>query len=168
MSVLADRRLDALIALSIAFHDAVYAANASDNERRSAELWLDISATATTLDPDARLWVADTIRATADHVGSARHIDTTGPLGYARQWVLDLDLTPLGETADVFDGNMTLLAREAVHRTTAQHRDDLQKALRHFASARPLYRCRPIERAFAAPARRNFERHLQRQERGAA
>ena len=146
-----------LIAFAIAYHDSVFVADASDNEARSAELWLDVSSTATNLNVTERVWVADTIRATADHLGSAGTIDLSGADGYARQWVLDLDLTPLGELPDLFDRNMDLLSAES---TKPHQQADLLDGLRHFASAHPLFRCHPIAHAFEAAARRNFARHL--------
>ena len=149
-----------LVATAVAYHDAVYVAGARDNEERSAELWLDVSATATDLTLPERLWVAETIRATADHLGAARATDLGVAGGYARQWVLDLDLTPLGEEPDIFDGNMGLLRAEAAHDPMRPDRDPLIPALRHFASAQPLYRCAPIASAFEAAARGNFRRHL--------
>ncbi len=160
---LADRRLDEfewLIALAIAYHDAVFVAGDPNNEMLSADLWLQVSATATDLSCEERCWVADTIRATADHLGSAKRLDMSEPGGFARQWVLDLDLTPLGEAPDEFDRNMELLKAEAPHKTMSEHDAGLQAALRYFASARPLYRSQPLASAFADSARRNFERNL--------
>ena len=152
--------LDALIALSIAYHDSVYVAGRADNEARSADLWLEVSATATNLALDERLWVADTIRATGDHLGSAVALDSAKAEDYARQWVLDLDLTPLGEAPEIFDRNMELLEAESEPLPEQQRKDNVHAGLRHFASARPLYRSKPIAAAFADAAQRNFERHL--------
>ena len=154
--------LEPLIALAIAYHDAVFVAGDPDNEPRSAALWLEVSATATDLTLDERLWVAGTIRATADHIGAAKMLDINAADGFARQWVLDLDLTPLGEAPDTFDRNMALLEAEAMigSSTATQRGSGLQAALRHFASARPLYRTQPLASAFAGLAQRNFSRHL--------
>ena len=104
--------------------------------------------------------MADTIRATADHLGAARAIDGGTRGGYARQWVLDLDLTPLGEEPEVFDRNMEMLRAESGEAPGCPDQDALIRGLRHFASARPLYRCAPIASAFAQAAQRNFRRHL--------
>ena len=152
--------LSLLIAAAIAYHDAVYVAGARANEERSADLWLEVSATATNLGLRERLWVAETIRATSDHLGAARTIDMAVEGGYARQWVLDLDLSPLGEERDLFDRNMDLLRAEAEYHSVAGGGADLLPALRHFASAQPLYRCQPIASAYAEAAQRNFRRHL--------
>lgn len=148
------------IALAIAYHDAVYIGGATDNEERSAALWLDVSATGVPVDETDRLWIADTIRATAAHFDAARGIDLRDPRGQARQWVLDLDLTPLGEVPEVFDENTRLLAAELPHLTIAQQHASLLDSLRYFAAARPLFRCHAIADAFEAPAHRNFARWL--------
>lgn len=148
-----------LIAYAIAYHDAVYVAGAKDNEMRSAELWLEVADNISGLDAADRAWVAETIRATADHLGSA----VTGAndrRAAARQWVLDLDLTPLGEAPEVFDANMTLLAAEMRLETAAAQRADLYAAIERFSAARPLYRSAPIAAAFEKPAQDNFRRHL--------
>ena len=154
------RSPEALIALAIAFHDSVFVGGALDNEERSAILWLEVSATATTLSEADRLWVADTVRATGDHLVAAAYVELADSRDYARQWVLDLDLTPLGEDPDVFDANMVLLNAEVPHVAPPERQANLWAAIRHFASARPLYRCRPIADAFQCAAKRNFERHL--------
>ncbi len=155
-----DQRFDTPIALAIAYHDAIYVGGASDNEIRSAALWLEVGATVEGLGEDERLWVADTIRATADHVGAAASLDLTEPGRYARQWVLDLDLTPLGETPEIFDGNMALLAAEMPHLDDGQRRAALLAGLRHFARARPLYRCAAIATVFEEAAQENLRRHV--------
>ena len=155
-----DPRFDTLIALAIAYHDAVYVGGATDNEAKSAALRLEVSATVRGLDDDERLWVADTIRATADHVRAAASLDLADAGLYARQWVLDLDLTPLGETPETFDDNMALLAAEMPHLDGGRRHAALLAGLRHFATARPLYRCAAIAAAFAEAARDNLRRHV--------
>ena len=154
------RQLDTLIAPAIAYHDAVYVGGAKDNEIRSAALWLEVSAATEGIGEDERLWVADTIRATADHVRGAARLDPADPGHHARLWMLDLDLTPLGEAPAVFDANMVLLAAEMPHLDDGQRRAALLDGLRHFATARPLYRCAAIAEAFGRTARNNLRRHL--------
>ena len=148
------------IALAIAFHDAVYVGGAGDNEARSAALWFEVSAVAGVCDQADRTWVAETILATADHLGAGASLDLDDPRERARQWVLDLDLTPLGEDAAVFDANMDDLAAELPDASDGERRETLLSALRRFATAQPLYRCPTLRTIFEAPARDNFERHL--------
>ncbi len=157
--------LDDLIALAIAYHDAVYVGGAKDNERRSAALWSEVGLDIRGLPEEDRLWVAETICATADHVGAAAK-DLAEPRARARQWVLDLDLTPLGETAETFDANMDLLAAEVPHLTAMERSLGLLAGLRRFASARPLYRCSAIGIDFEASAQANFRRYLSHDVKG--
>ena len=107
-----------------------------------------------------RLWVADTIRATADHVDAAKTLDLENPRDLARQWVLDLDLTPLGEEPDVFDANMRLLVAESPRVPAREQEAAFLATLRHFASARPLYKCPQLWAAFEVAARNNLDRYL--------
>lgn len=155
-----DDRFETLIALAIAFHDAVYIGGAKDNEARSAALWLEMSAAADGLSEDDRIWVAETIRATADHVQAAKTLDLAERGGYARQWVLDLDLTSLGEPPEVFDNNMILLAAEMPRLSSEQQEAALLAGLRYFAMARPLYGCVVLAQAYNERAQRNLRRHL--------
>jgi predicted metal-dependent HD superfamily phosphohydrolase len=93
---------DTVIAHAIAYHDAIYAVGANDNEVRSVNLWL---AHAAALPATLREAVARAIMATADHPG--RHPDA------ADQWLVDLDLTPLGEPWPLFAANSAALRAEA-------------------------------------------------------
>ena len=159
-----DPSLQRLIALAIAYHDAVYIGGSADNEEASATLWLDVSATACSLNDRDRHWVAETIRATGDHLGAAREFERTDARAHARQWVIDLDLTPLGEAPDVFDENMGLLAAEVPHFSERQKKASLIAALRHFATAQPLYRCPSLAATFEEAAQLNLRRHVSQQD----
>ena len=118
--------IETLIACAIAYHDCVYARGRRDNEERSAEVWLRASAGSSLSDED-RQWVADTIRATADHLAYPDPAADAPLRERARLWVLDLDLTPLGEADADFDRNTELLRlrgspphRRAVRRRPAR------------------------------------------------
>ena len=149
-----------LIALAIAFHDAVYVGGASDNEARSAALWLEVSAEESVCDEEDRIWVANTILATADHLNAGASLDLNEPRARARQWMLDLDLTPLGDEPAVFDANMHDLAAELPSLSVDERRESLLGTLRRFSIASPLYRCAALRDAFEASAQANFARHL--------
>jgi predicted metal-dependent HD superfamily phosphohydrolase len=86
--------------LAILFHDAVYTAGASDNERRSAALAMETLAARCTLPlplSDAELRsIERMILATRDHHGLA---DT---LGADEQTMLDIDLSILGAPWDEY------------------------------------------------------------------
>ena len=148
--------MERLIACAIAFHDSVYEFGATDNEICSARLWMAASEDSV-LSEAERTWVADTIVATADHGAVQRLMDDGAR---ARQWVLDLDLSPLGEPSDIFDKNVAALRAEAQSLTDQEWQVSLYKTNRRFAEMQPLYKSPIIARVFAEPARRNLERQL--------
>ena len=158
--------IETLIACAIAYHDAVFVAERSDNEERSAQLWLGDSDGATMNDADRR-WVCDTIRATRDHPNRRAFEDD--PVGdgsgaclrrRARDWMLDLDLTPLGEPQRAFERNTRLLRREASPSNDAEY-DARQRAFfRRFLSQERIYHTPVLAAKYEAQARRNIARAL--------
>jgi predicted metal-dependent HD superfamily phosphohydrolase len=162
--------IETLIACAIAYHDCVYQSGARDNEERSAEVWLRASAGSAISEAD-RIWVADTIRATADHLAypapakgeaDAERQWLSAPLRErARLWVLDLDLTPLGEIAAEFDRNTELLRLESPQVSDAQFEAGTRGFLKRFSDAPRVYRSPTLAAHFEAQARANFARELQ-------
>jgi predicted metal-dependent HD superfamily phosphohydrolase len=159
--------VESLIACAIAWHDAVIDAARDDNEERSARLWLRDSENAAMADEE-RQWVADTIRATRDHASRDRFAcdDLIGSGSdvrlrrLARDWVLDLDLTPLGEPRRVFERNTRLLRREARLATDAEFEAREKAFLGRFLSVEPIYHTPVLAAQFEAPARLNIARAL--------
>jgi len=151
--------VETLIACAIAYHDCVYERGRRDNEARSAEVWLEASLGAPLSPPD-RLWIADTIRATADHLAYPDPAPDAPLRERARVWVLDLDLTPLGEIDADFDRNTELLRLEVPHLTEAQYDAGRLGFLRKFADAPRVYRTPTLTAKFEAQARANFARQL--------
>lgn len=92
---------DAVAAHAIAYHDAIYRPGARDNEANSAALWREHAAA---LPATLRDRVEVAIMATADH--AADHADTDA------LWLVDLDLTPLGEPWPYFLANSRRLREE--------------------------------------------------------
>ncbi|MEO3472390.1 hypothetical protein AAFN86_11020 [Roseomonas sp. CAU 1739] len=129
------------LSLAILFHDAVYDPGARDNEARSAEL-------CAALVPGASAWVQDAIRATADHM-AYRGEDCR------IQRLLDLDLTPLAETPEVFARNTDLLRREYAAVSEPAWRAGRRQVLARFAAAPRLFRTR-LSAIYEAPARANL------------
>jgi len=144
-----------LIACAIAFHDAVYDATRGDNEHRSALLWQrHAPADLPTVAVD---WVSDTIEATADHL--AVHGAATQD-ARLRLWMLDLDLTPLGDAAGSFDRSTRRLRAEYRHMTEAAWESGRLAFLRKLQAVPALYRSAPLAAAFEGQARRNIAREL--------
>lgn len=148
-------RANRLIACAIAFHDTVYDVLRRDNEHRSALLWRRYAP------PDLSraevAWVAATIEATANHL--AQHGDTTAA-ERLRLWVLDLDLTPLGESAVSFRRATRLLRAESRHVPEPVWNANRLAFLRKMQTAPALYRCPRLAAAFEEPARRNIAREV--------
>jgi predicted metal-dependent HD superfamily phosphohydrolase len=160
--------MDRLIACAIAFHDCVYDSRREDNEERSAEVWMNASRQSGLSGAD-RLWVAETICATRDHLTylQTAAIDRAPPRNAggclrkrARSWMLDLDLTPLGETPAEFDRNTQMLRREYLHLSERQWQEGQIDFLRRFFEAPRIYASPTLEAVFEAPARRNLEQQL--------
>ena len=124
-TVFSEPGLTTLIACAIAYHDSIYDGHRRDNEEQSAEFWMDASKDSAMSEAD-RQWVAVTIRATHDHLGyDPGCVASDGHGGQvlrerARLWLLDLDLTPLGETPGDFDQNSPASPRGNPDFTDAQ------------------------------------------------
>lgn len=148
---------DRMIACAIAFHDAVYDVRRADNEAQSALLW---RFHAGMMAAPQRRWVEATIRATADHLGAGALCGTRGPARLARAWLLDLDLTPLGERSSEFARNTRRLRREFAHLPEATW-DAGRLAFLGGISARPsLFRTRALAAHFGCRARANLTHAL--------
>lgn len=144
-----------LIACAIAFHDAVYDATRRDNEHRSAVLWRRYAPA--DLSPADVDWVAATIEATADHL--AAH-DASTQRARLRLWLLDLDLTPLGEQSELFARNTRRLRAEYRHLPDADWEGGRLAFLRKLQAAPALFRSVPLASAFENQARLNIAREL--------
>ena len=142
-----------LIACAIAFHDAIYNAARRDNEARSAALW---RAAGPALPEPAIAWVEATILATADHLGATPTPGLDETAWAARAWMLDLDLTPLGENPETFAANTAALRREFHHLSDTQWQQGRATFLTHFAATPVLFRTPTLAAAFDAATRRNL------------
>lgn len=145
-------RADAVAAHAIAYHDAVYVTGATDNEARSAALW---QAHAEGLPVRLREAVTRAILATADHAAAHRDPDAA--------WLVDLDLTPLGEPWPRFEASSRALREEAGLPPDQPSLGQIDFLRRLFALPR-LYRSErhqaALWRAYEAPARANLRRLL--------
>jgi len=155
--------LTRLLACAIAYHDSVYDVRRHDNEACSAQVWLRESAHSPVSEED-REWVAATISATSDHL--AYHADPGASGGTAklrekaRLWMLDLDLTPLGETAEKFDENSRQLRAEFAHLSSAEWRASMREFRRRFLEAPQIFRNPALAARFEAAARSNLARPI--------
>jgi len=156
-SFVTQARWDRLIACAIAFHDAVYDPRRTDNEARSAALW---RRAAPRLHLAERRWVERTILATADHLAADPGLARCGPSRLAQAWMLDLDLTPLGERAAEFDMNTRRLRREFAHLPEVAWEAGRIGFLRQMAAAPRLFQTRQLLARFGDRARANLTHAL--------
>jgi predicted metal-dependent HD superfamily phosphohydrolase len=98
------------VELALWFHDAVYDFGASTNERRSAEMFMDLARGAT---PAFRRRVSGLILATR-HASIAR--------GNDRRFIVDIDLAGFGAPWGEFMRNGALLRKESSTKNDAQYR----------------------------------------------
>lgn len=148
---------DQMIACAIAFHDAVHDARRGDNEAASALLWRRCSGR---LSVRQQRWVEQTILATADHLGADALGSTRGPARLARAWLLDLDLTPLGEAPGEFTTNTCRLRREFAHLPEDAWDAGRLAFLARMAEAPQRFRTRLLAARFDGRARANLARTL--------
>jgi predicted metal-dependent HD superfamily phosphohydrolase len=142
---------DAVIAHAIAYHDAIYRVGATDNEACSARLWLSH---ASALPRTLRDAVECAIIATSRH--AAEHDDPRS------QWMVDLDLTTLGEPWPLFEANTLALQREAPDIPLSAMRAGQRSFLGSLAALPILYRGRcygpMLSQTYEATARKNLAR----------
>lgn len=145
------------LACAIAYHDAIYDAARKDNEARSAVMWQDAKPD---LPWEGIAWVTGTILAIANHLAAAPEAEMSDAAWAARAWMLDLDLTPLGEAPSVFDANTAALRREFSHLSDAQWVAGRGAFLRGISRTERLFRTPVLHAAFEDAARANFAREL--------
>jgi predicted metal-dependent HD superfamily phosphohydrolase len=147
-------RIGPLLAAAIAYHDAVHDPRRGGSEAASAALWRRRARAARRLPPAAIAWVAGTIEATADHLGAADAPLT--PLGRARRWMLDLDLSPLGDPPPRFARNARDLRAESAHLPPAAWNAARAAFLRRLAAHPRLFRTPRLAVRYEAQARANI------------
>lgn len=147
------------LACAVAYHDAIYDAARKDNEARSAVLWQDARPG---LPWEGIAWVTGTILATANHLAAAPEPGMGAEAWAARAWMLDLDLTPLGEAPAAFDANTAALRREFAHLSDEAWAAGRGAFLRGISRTERLFRTEVLHAAFEAQARANFARDLER------
>jgi predicted metal-dependent HD superfamily phosphohydrolase len=102
-------------------------------------------------------WVAGTIEATANHLAWR---DRSTQRARLRLWLLNLDLTPLGEQPELFARNTRRLRAEYRHLPEAEWESGRLSFLRKLHAAPRLFRSAPLAAAFEQQARRNIAREL--------
>jgi predicted metal-dependent HD superfamily phosphohydrolase len=132
------------------FHDAVYDPTRSDNEECSADL------------AERHLRAmgegATFIAIVRDLVMDTRHV--TSPASNDGRYVVDIDLSILGEAANRFDGYERAIRREYAHVPEEAFRAGRAKVLRQFLDRPRIYGTDVFRDRYEAAARANLARSL--------
>lgn len=136
---------------AIWFHDAVYDTHAHDNEEQSARMMADaLGAAGVAADVIARIGAH--VRATKAHV----------PDSADGQLVIDIDLSILGESADVFGRFEEDIRREYAWVDEAAYVAGRAAVLRGFAARATIYGTPLLRDRYEARARANLAASLSR------
>ena len=141
---------------AIWFHDAIYDTRRHDNEEKSAEL--AVSRLAGLLSPDRIATIARMIRATAGHK-VPDGLDDTQRRDCAL--FLDMDLSILGSTPDVFVAYEDAVRREYDWVPDALWREGRKKVLQGFLDRPAIYASPQFHASHEAVARANLTRSLE-------
>jgi predicted metal-dependent HD superfamily phosphohydrolase len=142
---------------AIWFHDAVYDTRRHDNEERSAQLAAD--RLKDLVGPDRVALISGMIRATAGHhVPDA--LDGTQQRDCAL--FLDMDLSILGSTPEVFAAYEDAVRREYGWVPDALWREGRRKVLQSFMDRPTIYQSPQFRASHEATARANLTRSLER------
>lgn len=132
------------------FHDAVYDATRGDNEERSAEL---AARCLGVMGEDAKF-----IAVVRDLIMDTRHV--TSPASNDGRYVVDIDLSILGESPERFDAYERAIRREYGHVTEEAFRNGRAKVLRSFLDRPRIYGTDVFRDRYEAAARENLARSL--------
>jgi len=142
---------------AIWFHDAIYDTRQHDNEERSAQLAAD--RLTGLVSPERIKLIAHLIRATAGHL-------VPDGLDDAQQrdcaLFLDMDLSILGSTPDVFAAYEDAVRREYGWVPDALWREGRRKVLQGFLDRPAIYASPQFRASHEAAARANLTRSLER------
>jgi predicted metal-dependent HD superfamily phosphohydrolase len=142
---------------AIWFHDVIYDTRRHDNEEKSAEL--AASRLAGLLSPDRIALIARMIRATAGHQ-LPEELDEAQRLDCAL--FLDMDLSILGSTPDIFAAYEEAVRREYGWVPDALWREGRRKVLQGFLDRPAIYMSPQFHASHEAAARANLTRSLER------
>ncbi len=137
------------IEAAIWFHDAIYDTRASDNEERSARM-AEESLGVAGVPSDVVARIAAYIRATKDHV-----VDSADG-----QLVIDVDLSILGESSDMFASFEEEIRREYSWVDAAAYAAGRAFVLRRFAERPFIYGTALFRERYESKARENIARSI--------
>jgi predicted metal-dependent HD superfamily phosphohydrolase len=152
------RRVERLIASTIALHDAVYLAERSDNEAASAALWRQVASQWRRLPRGTVRQVATAIEATGRHTDP--HAGATCEPWV--QWVLDLDLSPIGLSPHRVQANGSRLRAEHRNLSAAAWQQRSKQFYGALQRREHIFHSPRLRSAFEGSARRYLRFALER------
>jgi predicted metal-dependent HD superfamily phosphohydrolase len=132
------------------FHDAVYDPTRADNEERSADL---AEGHLKAMGESARF-----VAVVRDLIMDTRHV--TSPASNDGRYVVDIDLSILGEAPDRFEAYERAIRREYQHVPEEAFRVGRAKVLRAFVDRPRIYGTDVFRDRYEAAARENLARSL--------
>ena len=137
------------IAVAIWFHDAVYDAQRSDNEAQSAA-WAERYLLANGADAACVERIVQMILATKTHTANSAD----------EALLIDIDLSILGETEDVFEAYDRAIRQEYAFVPEAQYRQGRSQVLQRFLARDEIFSVADIRERYEHQARQNLIRKI--------
>lgn len=141
-----------LVHFAIWFHDVIYDARRSDNEQKSAELALKVLKKESSLQEPQLEYIERLILSTEKHTVLLDHNDC--------RLFLDLDLSILGETWQVYEQYTTQIRQEYRHIPLPLYQKGRSQVLERFLNRTNIYYTSYFEQALEKQARSNIQQEL--------
>lgn len=145
------------VELAVWFHDVIYQPGAADNERRSAD-WFVEQATG--------LLAPDFIRRVENYIMSTTHCEP--PADDGAKWVVDVDLSGLGMETSMFQRDGDSIRREFTHLSDAEFIRGQTRFLQSLLDRERIYYTPFFHDLCETRARRNIRSTLEHYAGGAA
>lgn len=145
-----------LISLAIFFHDIVYDPKASDNEEKSAELFLEFAKECTSLTEDPIQSVKDWILLTKTH--KVDKVDTEEDHHY----FLDMDIAVLGRPDDRYKKYAAQIRMEYQHIPEEDYREKRAQVLKSFLNRERLFITDVFHKTYTTQAKQNLLNEIKR------
>ncbi|ELU04917.1 hypothetical protein CAPTEDRAFT_94551 [Capitella teleta] len=147
-----------LVALGIFFHDIIYDVKASDNEDKSADLWVDY-AKDVGIEEESIAKVREWIIMTKEHSTDAHR--TEGIYGSEDlHYLLDMDMSVLGMKPKEYDMYARNIRSEYEHIPVSTYCTGRAKILQSFIQIENIYSTKTFRELYEEEARRNLEREI--------
>lgn len=143
------------IELALWFHDVIYDTKAHDNEERSADLFEKVA---------APFLHTETIRKVRECILATKH--NAAPTDKSAQYVVDVDLSILGEPTVIFDEYDRQIREEYIFVPNDVYCTGRSKILQGLLDREWVYSTPEFRRSFEGQARTNLKRTIARLAKG--